>query len=57
MKILGSIDYPCHGRLIRVLRPNGRGGEYEELYRPDGSWPFNLLHNFDLKPGELDDCV
>lgn len=48
MKIIGEINYPCYGRLIRVMQPNDIGGEYEELYRPDGTWPFNLLGNFDL---------
>ena len=36
-------------RLMRVRAGNGLGGHYEELYRPDGSWPFNTLGNFNLR--------
>jgi len=38
------------GRLVRVRADDKLGGRYEELYRPDGTWPFNALGNFDLKP-------
>lgn len=48
-KIVGAFKTPGNGRRLLVMAENGLGGEYEEVYRLDGSWPFNELGNFNLR--------
>ncbi len=49
-RIVGETVAPRDGKLLLVNAEDGLGNEYEELYRPDGTWPFNALGNFDLRP-------